>query len=68
MLYISILSNCETDFVARRSEFQNLAKDIAMQIASGTDLRFVSTKDIPEEFVKNEEAIELGVRFSKNNI
>mmetsp|Transcript_2387 Transcript_2387/g.6373 ORF Transcript_2387/g.6373 Transcript_2387/m.6373 type:complete len:160 (+) Transcript_2387:60-539(+) len=52
--------NCETDFVARRSEFQNLAKDIAMQIASSSDVKFVSIKDIPEEFIKNEQAIELG--------
>lgn len=56
-------SNCETDFVARRSEFQNLAKDIAMQIASSSNVKFVSIKDIPDEFVKNEEAVELGVRF-----
>src|SRR5918994_4860335 len=26
--------NCETDFVARTAEFQNLLKDIAMQIAA----------------------------------
>ena len=30
--------NCETDFVARTEDFQNLAKDIAMQIAAANPL------------------------------
>lgn len=34
-----------------------------MQIASSSDVKFVSIKDIPEEFVKNEQAIELGGRL-----
>ena len=40
--------NCETDFVARREEFSDLAKNIAMQIASNPDIRVVSTEDIPD--------------------
>ena len=44
---------CETDFVARNEEFQDLAKSIAMHIAA-TDPSFLSPEDIPEE-VKNKE-------------
>jgi elongation factor Ts len=47
--------NCETDFVARREEFSNLAKNIAMQIASNLDIEVVSFNDIPESV--KEEAI-----------
>jgi elongation factor Ts len=45
--------NCETDFVARREEFSDLAKNIAMQVASNQDITVVSTEDIPES-VKEE--------------
>ena len=40
--------NCETDFVARREEFSELAKNIAMQIASNPEITLVSTDDISE--------------------
>ena len=40
--------NCETDFVARREEFSDLAKNIAMQIASNPNIKVVSTEDIPD--------------------
>lgn len=40
--------NCETDFVARRPEFIDLAKNIAMQIASNPEIEVVSTNDISE--------------------
>lgn len=38
--------NCETDFVARRPEFQELAKNIAMQIASNENIEVISSSDI----------------------
>lgn len=38
--------NCETDFVARREEFSDLAKNVAMQIASNPEIEFVSMDDI----------------------
>lgn len=41
--------NCETDFVARREEFSDLAKNIAMQIASNPDIQVVKSEDISEE-------------------
>jgi elongation factor Ts len=40
--------NCETDFVARREEFSDLAKNIAMQIASNPEITVVSTENILE--------------------
>jgi elongation factor Ts len=40
--------NCETDFVARREEFSDLAKNIAMQIASNPEIQFVSLEEISE--------------------
>jgi elongation factor Ts len=40
--------NCETDFVARREEFSDLAKNIAMQIASNPEIRVVSIENISE--------------------
>ena len=52
--------NCETDFVARREEFQNLARDIAMQIAAYGNVEYVSTADIPQEIVEKEKEIEKG--------
>jgi elongation factor Ts len=45
--------NCETDFVARREEFSELAKNIAMQIASNPEIKVVSEDDILES-VKEE--------------
>ena len=52
--------NCETDFVARHSEFQALAKNLAMQIVACPDIEYVSQKDIPEHIIALERKIELG--------
>jgi elongation factor Ts len=48
--------NCETDFVAKTPEFQELAKDICMQIAASKPL-YVSRDDVPEEVIKAEKDI-----------
>jgi elongation factor Ts len=48
--------NCESDFVARNSEFQELVKEIAMQIAAARP-RFVSSDQIPPETVEAEKEI-----------
>ncbi len=40
--------NCETDFVARTSEFKQLAHDIAMQIAAMSP-QYVSPEDVPAD-------------------
>ena len=52
--------NCETDFVARREEFQKLVRDIAMQIAACPNVEYVKVEDIPAEIVEREKAIEMG--------
>lgn len=40
--------NCETDFVARTDEFQQLVYDLAMQIAAMAPL-YISVDDVPED-------------------
>ncbi|MCC0176375.1 translation elongation factor Ts [Waterburya agarophytonicola K14] len=52
--------NCETDFVARREEFQELVKNIAMQIAACPNVEFVKVGDIPQDTVAKEKEIEMG--------
>lgn len=48
--------NCETDFVARNTEFQELAKDIAMQIAAASP-QYVSSEDVPADVIEKEKEI-----------
>ena len=48
--------NCETDFVARNTEFQDFAKEVAMQIAA-SDPKFISKDDMPESFIEEERKI-----------
>jgi elongation factor Ts len=48
--------NCETDFVARTTEFQALLKDIAMQIAAANP-RFVRREDVSAEESEKEKTI-----------
>jgi elongation factor Ts len=51
--------NCETDFVARTEEFQELARDLAMQIAAADPLA-ISREDVPEELVEKERKVYRG--------
>ena len=48
--------NCETDFVARTTEFQILLKDIAMQVAAASP-RYVRREEIPTEELDREKGI-----------
>jgi elongation factor Ts len=48
--------NCETDFVARGDEFQQLVKDIAMHIAAA-EPRYVSREEIPASVIEKEREI-----------
>lgn len=48
--------NCETDFVARTDDFQQLVKDIAMQIAASSP-RFISRDNVTEEILSQEREI-----------
>jgi elongation factor Ts len=48
--------NCESDFVARTEDFQELLKDIAMHIAA-TDPRYVRREDVTAEDLDREKEI-----------
>ncbi|HXA96178.1 MAG TPA: translation elongation factor Ts [Candidatus Dormibacteraeota bacterium] len=48
--------NCETDFVARTDDFQQLVKDVAMQVAAANP-SYVSREDVPGAVVEKEREI-----------
>lgn len=48
--------NCESDFVARTADFQDLLKDIAMHIAA-TDPRYIRKEDVTAEDLDREKEI-----------
>ncbi|CAI8002106.1 Elongation factor Ts [Geodia barretti] len=48
--------NCETDFVARTEQFQELAKEIAMQVAAAKP-KYVKAEDVPAEDLEAEKTI-----------
>jgi len=47
---------CETDFVARNEEFQDLLKEICMQVAASAPLA-LSPEDLPEDDLEKEKDI-----------
>ena len=47
--------NCETDFVARTDDFQQLARDLAMQVAGLAPL-YVSRDDVPADVIAAQQA------------
>jgi elongation factor Ts len=51
--------NCETDFVAKTPQFQELVKDLAMQVAAASPApaRFVTREDVPDEVLAKEREI-----------
>lgn len=48
--------NCETDFVARSDNFQQLCKDIAMQIAAANP-KYILPEEVPAEELEKEKEI-----------
>ena len=48
--------NCESDFVARTDDFQNLVKEIGMHIAAA-DPKWVRREDVPAEAIEKEKGI-----------
>jgi len=48
--------NCESDFVARTDDFNNLVKEVAMHIAAA-DPKWVRREDVPADAVEKEKAI-----------
>ena len=51
--------NCESDFVARTDDFNNLVKELGMHIAAASP-RWVRREDVPAEEVEKEKAIYRG--------
>jgi elongation factor Ts len=49
--------NCESDFVARTDDFQNLVKDLAMQVAAA-DPQFIRKEDVTKEALDKEKDIQ----------
>ena len=48
--------NCESDFVARTEDFQNLAREIAMHIAAASP-QYVRREDVPADVLEREKDI-----------
>jgi elongation factor Ts len=55
-LGVLIEVNCESDFVARTDDFQELVKDLAMQVAAA-DPRYVRRGDVPADVLDKEREI-----------
>ncbi|OGY78655.1 MAG: translation elongation factor Ts [Candidatus Kerfeldbacteria bacterium RIFCSPHIGHO2_02_FULL_42_14] len=48
--------NCETDFVARNKEFQELAHNIVLQVAA-LNPQYIAPEDVPQEVIEREKMI-----------
>ena len=48
--------NCESDFVARTDDFQNLLKEVALQIAAANP-QYARREDVPAEVLERERGI-----------
>ena len=49
--------NCETDFVANTDEFKQLAKDLALHVASPSAPRFLTREEVPKDLADHERRI-----------
>ena len=49
--------NCETDFVANTDDFKQLAKDVALHVASPSAPRFLRREDVPAQVADAERHI-----------
>ena len=56
-LGVLIEINCESDFVARTADFQELVKDLAMQVAAA-DPKFLRKEDVTPEILAKESDIQ----------
>ncbi|HYZ84395.1 MAG TPA: translation elongation factor Ts [Bryobacteraceae bacterium] len=55
-LGVMVEVNCESDFVARTDDFQELVRDIAMQVAAA-DPKFIRKEDVTQEAIDAEREI-----------
>src|ERR1043166_801623 len=51
--------NCESDFVARTDDFQNLTREVAMQIAAASP-QYARREDVPADILERERGIYRG--------
>ena len=56
-LGVMVEINCESDFVARTDDFQELVRDIAMQIAAA-DPKYLRKEDVTEDILARERDIQ----------
>src|SRR6202162_9758 len=56
-LAVMVEINCESDFVARTADFQELVHDVAMHIAAA-DPRFIRKEDVTAEAIEIEKDIQ----------
>ena len=57
--------NCESDFVARTDDFQNLTREIAMHIAAASP-QYVRREDVPPEILDRERNVYRGQMEGQN--
>src|SRR5574338_1486227 len=57
--------NCESDFVARTDDFQNLAREIAMHVAAANP-QYVRREDVPADVLERERGIYRGQMEGQN--
>ncbi|HEY3266847.1 MAG TPA: translation elongation factor Ts [Armatimonadota bacterium] len=55
--------NCETDFVAKNEEFQQMARDLAMHVAAAKP-EYVRREDLPEALLAQE--LEINLQLARN--
>jgi elongation factor Ts len=57
-LGVMVEVNCETDFVAKRPELKELAKNVAMQVAACPGVEVVRESEISPDYIEKEKKIE----------
>jgi elongation factor Ts len=57
--------NCESDFVARTDDFQNLTREIAMHIAAANP-QYVRREDVPADILERERSVYRGQMEGQN--
>ena len=55
-LGVLVEASCETDFVARTDEFQQMVRDVAMQIAASGP-SYLRREDVPSEVLESEKSV-----------
>ncbi|MCK9225811.1 MAG: translation elongation factor Ts [Candidatus Muirbacterium halophilum] len=64
-LAVLVEVNCETDFVAKTDDFQDLVKNLSMHIAASNPL-YVKSEEVPAEVIEKEKEI-IKAQLAKEN-